>query len=1176
MTRFLRSFVAGSRRFRFVRFVFGSIALTWFTSFAGAAEPPAKMAFDIPVGSAVASLRLFSAQSGVQVIFLEDAISDVRTRGLKGEFTPADAMDRLLAGTALKAARDERSGAFAVSRTPDSEKESKLPKEVGATRADSRGRPSGNPTSDELITLTPFEVSTARDDGFVASQSLAGGRLAGDLKDTPAAYSVMTRELIDALNIIDLTEANEWMVNATSNDDRGSGELIGGVVMINSRGVSANNPSRNFFLLPVNFDSYNLDRYDFSRGPNAILFGESTFGGSSNVITKTARTDRDFGRANLTFSSWESSRAAVDMNKTVSPNAALRFNGVVHNSHGYRLYEGDRKQAGTLDLLWRPFRNTEIRVEGEKGRVDRNKPMTPFYDFMTGWDGRSTYSTLQTGTIPQANSRGVTKYGSSTAPYFVFAPGSMTRVANFANTARTFGGGSSADVPVAGVRYVGSSSPNLYQRPMNEALNVPANRFDLLYANTSFRLPGRDFALSTNEPTSKQNYSTYSVFVRQRFGSNLFAEIAANRASEQRVNNYTNYRGMNNVVLDINSTMPDGAPNPRFLEAYSDASRSRLRLGNDYKNLRAAVAYTLNDTPVGSFSVNTYGGLAPTKNYQYIESLQVVPDSNDLRSVYASGANAMRVYYRYYLSERDRPTPNPTEAFYNMNDGSGTPAQVHRVLWLGDASRETDESITTRKQSYVQGALKGVFLRNRLHLLAATRRDRLTINRKVNLGFAKYPANWDGSIYYFRPDAPPDYEELTYYIKDASGRITNPIPQEALSRPAGAQYANDRFKNDYNPNDIHSTANSHSLGGVLHVTNWFSVFGNRATSFLPTSNSRDVTGEFIPGPISKGYDMGFRLSFLNNRVYVSASHYAGDETGQIQEVTTQTNYIRNIALANKEGDYSGGLNQRNLVQPPSQTADTRDRKNRGYELELTANFTSNWRMMFNAALPRGWQFNNNPLLRGYLAKNDQLIRAVLADAGVLIDANNNAAVRPGLDPNNMAESQNAATAWNNLVQWQQNLVSGEQLINRLVKYTLNINSDYRFDHGWMNGLRVGGGVQIRGREILGYRGSDTIVDPQNPTRAIDDPAVDAYTPVYTSGYYLVSLRAGYSLKLGNRRSLEFQLNVGNVLNNTDPHYVNTTTRPPGGDLTNPSRVSTPNEFYYVLPRNFRFSTTLNF
>ncbi|MEN9813050.1 MAG: hypothetical protein RL479_1736, partial [Verrucomicrobiota bacterium] len=41
------------------------------------------------------------------------------------------------------------------------------------------------------VRLSPFEVNTDRDTGFAAASSMAGGRLATDLRDTPVAYSVV-------------------------------------------------------------------------------------------------------------------------------------------------------------------------------------------------------------------------------------------------------------------------------------------------------------------------------------------------------------------------------------------------------------------------------------------------------------------------------------------------------------------------------------------------------------------------------------------------------------------------------------------------------------------------------------------------------------------------------------------------------------------------------------------------------------------------------------------------------------------------------------------------------------------------------------------------------------------------------------------------------------------------
>src|SRR5688572_21130692 len=81
--------------------------------------------------------------------------------------------------------------------------------------------------TDETIVLTPFTVDAQRDVGFVAASALAGGRLATDLKDTPVAYSVLTREFIDALGLTDISKASAWVVNSSSAQDDGRSTQFG-------------------------------------------------------------------------------------------------------------------------------------------------------------------------------------------------------------------------------------------------------------------------------------------------------------------------------------------------------------------------------------------------------------------------------------------------------------------------------------------------------------------------------------------------------------------------------------------------------------------------------------------------------------------------------------------------------------------------------------------------------------------------------------------------------------------------------------------------------------------------------------------------------------------------------------------------------------------------------------
>ncbi|MFM9079626.1 MAG: hypothetical protein ACKOTE_05720 [Opitutaceae bacterium] len=86
--------------------------------------------------------------------------------------------------------------------------------------------------SEEAVRLSPFEVSTDRDTGFAAASSMAGGRLATDLRDTPVAYSVVTRDFLDALNLTDLQSAAEWTTSST---------------------VAVDNGQQNFFFNPIQY-----------------------------------------------------------------------------------------------------------------------------------------------------------------------------------------------------------------------------------------------------------------------------------------------------------------------------------------------------------------------------------------------------------------------------------------------------------------------------------------------------------------------------------------------------------------------------------------------------------------------------------------------------------------------------------------------------------------------------------------------------------------------------------------------------------------------------------------------------------------------------------------------------------------------------------------------------------
>src|SRR5262245_46397612 len=64
----------------------------------------------------------------------------------------------------------------------------------------------GKPADEKTIELSPFVVSSDKDLGYLAGNSLSGSRMDLKLKDTAASISVLTEEFIRDIGATNLTE----------------------------------------------------------------------------------------------------------------------------------------------------------------------------------------------------------------------------------------------------------------------------------------------------------------------------------------------------------------------------------------------------------------------------------------------------------------------------------------------------------------------------------------------------------------------------------------------------------------------------------------------------------------------------------------------------------------------------------------------------------------------------------------------------------------------------------------------------------------------------------------------------------------------------------------------------------------------------------------------------------
>jgi outer membrane receptor protein involved in Fe transport len=259
---------------------------------------------------------------------------------------------------------------------------------------------------EEVIVLSPFEVSATRDTGYQATETLAGTRIRTNLRDVASAISVVTEEFLrdigatDSATLLQYTPSAEvagtrgtfaGLGNATGVDE--SGNLINPAGAQRVRGLAAADNTRDFFATDIPWDSFNVDRIDINRGANSFLFGLGSPAGIVNASTRNAEYSNR-GRVDARFGSYGSARGSLDVNQVLMENTLAVRLGALWDHEQFRqsfTFEDDERLYGSVrfdpqifsDRTWR----TTIRAKFEHGEIDANRPriippndsITPFF-----------------------------------------------------------------------------------------------------------------------------------------------------------------------------------------------------------------------------------------------------------------------------------------------------------------------------------------------------------------------------------------------------------------------------------------------------------------------------------------------------------------------------------------------------------------------------------------------------------------------------------------------------------------------------------------------------------------------------------------------------------------------------------------------------------------------------
>ncbi|MBL9213663.1 MAG: hypothetical protein JNL92_24580 [Opitutaceae bacterium] len=1041
-------------------------------------------------------------------------------------------------------------------------------------------RPTAPVPTEDAIRLSPFEVNTSRDTGFAAASSMAGGRLASDLRDTPVAYSVVTREFIDALNLTDLQSAAEWTTSSTVAVDNGQQNFFFNPIQYTVRGAGGGRPQRNFFPQFNNGDSYNLERYDFGRGPNAVLFGNGSLGGISSSTTKRAQTNRPMRQLQFAVGSWENYRATFDINQPLSDKVAFRAAGVWGDAGGWRQKDFDKRKAAFVTTTVKPWRDAEFRLEGEYGTNSRQVAVTFMNDRFSGWNGTTYNAPRAVATLPaNANAIGVNRRG---ANYFVYQPFTAPNtIFNYQNDPITVAGGNTAQTPISGYTYGTNLTFNTAGADLLYALNVPSDRFANAERFSFFRTPAEEFTLSPDLPILQQRFKDLQLTFNQRWG-NFHFEIAGDINRTSALTNGEPNRDLPNIFIDINRVLPDGTENPNFLVPYGDGQYMRGFRTFSENNVRAAAAYVW-PTRFGHFTFNSLGGSNNSENTSDHRYLSIAQGSDPRLWAFSN----QRIRIRRYWNNSSRPSPDLSLRPLTYFDPNPNPVfasgRTIQPIWAIEADRRDTQNISTNRFNYALASLNAKFFRGRWVVLGAVRKDSYFFQSKQQIHQGDYPSDWNAQYRILRPAAPADYASLLFTPRDVNGNVTGP-EQEAAIRPRNAtngtrdpQYANVRFKDDFNPPPVEGKQVTRSIGTVFHLASWFNPAINFAETFNPPGSIVRIDGRSLEPTVATGIDYSVRMELFENKLNLNFVYYTTEEVNNTIPQDGPA-FFNNLYDANVVGDTSAtGRNIRGFGRLPNQYRDTRTRSGDGYEIEVTFNPTRSFRLTGNIGFPRLYEANAYPDVRAYIDKNADAFKQIAADAGVIVGPDNVARVNEAIPVNERSSDvNNAVNAYNNIYSFRRNIVDGKRL--QQDQPVANVFADYTLQSGRLKGLRVGAGVRYRGKQIYWSKVEDTIVDPNNPTRAIDDPTKDAYTPAYTpDDYKIVTATVAYTWRFKNRREIQANLVINNLLDDRGPTYSSTAQnahvmRPLNNDYTSPARETVPR--YYAFKQPISWTLTL--
>jgi len=227
--------------------------------------------FNIPGGDLRAALQDYSSTTGIELLYLDAQLADVRTKGVHGDLSADAALTRILSGTGFVEHRHP-SGAVAIVPAP-TEKQSSAPTEDAVRLADA-ATPAHAAASVETVVVTSSKIK-------------------GDIQTVPIAITALSQEQLTSRQIAGGPDLVKEVPNLTftktnftgySIQIRGIGTQAISVTTDPAVAVALNDTPfiRNHFFEQ---EFYDVGQLEVLRGPQGTLYGRNATAGVVNIVS---------------------------------------------------------------------------------------------------------------------------------------------------------------------------------------------------------------------------------------------------------------------------------------------------------------------------------------------------------------------------------------------------------------------------------------------------------------------------------------------------------------------------------------------------------------------------------------------------------------------------------------------------------------------------------------------------------------------------------------------------------------------------------------------------------------------------------------------------------------------------------------------------------------------------